>query len=56
MTDKKQLSDYTEGDFLKLVSKIYNAEGETEQEDEKNILEFIRLCEHPAGSDLIFYP
>ena len=56
MTDKKQLSDYTEGDFLKLVSKIYNAEGGTEQEDEKNILEFIRLCEHPAGSDLIFYP
>jgi len=28
----------------------------TESEDIKNILEFKRLTEHPAGSDLIFYP
>ncbi len=28
----------------------------TEEEDINNLIEFKRLCEHPAGSDLIFYP
>lgn len=56
MTGKKEISDYTENEFLGLVRKICNAEGETEQEDVENILEFVRLCEHPSGSDLIFYP
>ncbi|MBV4413706.1 bacteriocin immunity protein [Enterobacteriaceae bacterium YMB-R22] len=56
MNNKKSISDYTEQEFLALVSRIYNAEGESEEEDVNNLLEFERLCEHPDGSDLIYYP
>ncbi|WP_241580492.1 bacteriocin immunity protein [Rosenbergiella nectarea] len=56
MGDKKILSDYTESEFLDLVRKIYNAEGPTEEDDNRRVREFRRLAEHPSGSDLIFYP
>lgn len=56
MNNKKSISDYTEQEFLALVSRIYNAEEETEEEDVNNLLVFERLCEHPDGSDLIYYP
>ncbi len=52
----KNLSHYTESEFLDFVNKIFFVESTTEKEDIKNILEFKRLTEHPAGSDLIFYP
>lgn len=52
----KTITDYTELEFLAFIRKILNAEGETEQEDVENILEFVRLCEQPSGSYLIFYP
>ncbi|QHM77464.1 Colicin-E2 immunity protein [Mixta theicola] len=53
---KKTISDYTEAEFLELVRKICRAEGKTEAEDNKLILEFRRLAEHPEGYNLIFYP
>ena len=56
MNNKKSISDYTEQEFLALVSRIYNAEEESEEEGVNNLLEFERLCEHPDGSDLIYYP
>lgn len=56
MSDKKTLSDYTESEFLDLVRKICNAEGPTEEDDNRRVREFRRLSEHPSGSDLIFYP
>ncbi|NIY46265.1 bacteriocin immunity protein [Cedecea colo] len=56
MNNKKSISDYTEQEFLALVIRIYNAEEESEEEDVNNLLEFERLCEHPDGSDLIYYP
>lgn len=46
----------TEEDFLELVKKICSAEHMTERQHTKAILEFERLCEHPDGSDLIYYP
>ncbi|HCJ6520282.1 TPA: bacteriocin immunity protein [Enterobacter cloacae] len=56
MTVQKTLSDYTENEFLDLVRKIFNAEGPTEENDNRRVREFRRLTEHPSGSDLIFYP
>ncbi|CNC67954.1 bacteriocin immunity protein [Yersinia similis] len=52
----KIICDYTESEFLELVKKLFNVEKTTEEEDINNLIEFKRLCEHPAGSDLIFYP
>ncbi|MTD25535.1 bacteriocin immunity protein [Erwinia sorbitola] len=56
MNNKKSISDYTEQEFLALVMRIYNAEEESEEEGVNNLYEFERLCEHPDGSDLIYYP
>ncbi|VTP61053.1 Microcin-E2 immunity protein [Serratia rubidaea] len=53
---KKRISDYTEAEFLAFVEKLFNVKNTTEEEDIKNIIEFKRLCEHPSGSDLIYYP
>ncbi|WP_225759330.1 bacteriocin immunity protein [Leclercia sp. Marseille-Q4284] len=52
----KNISDYTESEFLEFVRRLCDFANTTESEDIKNILEFNRLTEHPAGSDLIFYP
>lgn len=54
--EKKTISDYTEAEFLAFVKRIFNVQNTTEEEDIKNILEFKRLCEHPSGSDLTYYP
>ena len=53
---KKNISDYTEKEFLGLVRKLFDVENTSEKEDVRNILEFKRLSEHPDGSDLIYYP
>lgn len=50
------LSDYTEEEFLELVRKICNADAPTEKDENRLVREFKRLTQHPAGSDLIFYP
>ena len=52
----KNISDYTESEFLEFFRRLCDFSNKTESEDIKNILEFNRLTEHPAGSDLIFYP
>ena len=50
------ISDYTESEFLEFVKKLFNVENTSEEDDIQNLLKFKRLCEHPAGSDLIYYP
>lgn len=52
----KQISDYTEEEFLDFVRKLFDVDNTTESEDIQNILEFKRLTDHPDGSDLIYYP
>ena len=53
---KKNISDYTETEFLEFVKKICRADGLSEEDDNKLVREFERLTEHPDGSDLIYYP
>lgn len=53
---KKQISDYTEKEFLDFVVSLCDSSSRTEDEDVKMVLEFERLTEHPDGSDLVFYP
>ncbi|MCY1438815.1 Pyocin-S2 immunity protein [compost metagenome] len=50
------LSDMTEVEFLAFVKGIYHDNYATEKAHIAAILEFKKLTEHPAGSDLIFYP
>ncbi|WP_149010410.1 bacteriocin immunity protein, partial [Escherichia coli] len=50
MEIKNSISDYTEAEFLQLVTVIYNADTASEEEQVKLVSEFERLTEHPDGS------
>ena len=51
---KPRFEDYTEAEFIQLVSEICSVEGSEAYQDE--LLEnFIAVTEHPEGSDLIYY-
>lgn len=52
---KKDISDYTETEFKKIIEAIINCEGDEINQD-NNLEHFISITEHPCGSDLIYYP
>ncbi|WP_265495024.1 bacteriocin immunity protein [Providencia heimbachae] len=52
---KNSISDYTEAEFKQLIEAIINCEGNEKTQD-NNLEHFIRITEHPDGSDLIYYP
>ena len=52
---KKRLSDYTEEEFIAALNWFWN-EDITEDEESQFVYQFNELVEHPATSDLIFYP
>jgi hypothetical protein len=61
MTQKQNLAEYTEPEFLALVSDLYEdrtgLEGaELEKHRIDTVLLFEKLTEHPEGSDVIYYP
>ncbi|MDH0624236.1 bacteriocin immunity protein [Pseudomonas chengduensis] len=54
MNLKNSFTEYTEDEFLELIKAIENAKTESERD---HLLEhFITVTEHPAGSDLLYYP
>ncbi|CNJ08062.1 bacteriocin immunity protein [Yersinia bercovieri] len=52
---KDNIDEYTESEFIELTSRIIRDEG-TEDELDSLLESFMRVSEHPSGSDLIFYP
>jgi len=61
MTMKQRLSDYTEPEFLALVSDLYEdrtglSGADLEKHRIETVLLFEKLTEHPDGSDVIYYP
>ncbi|HDL7955631.1 TPA: bacteriocin immunity protein, partial [Yersinia enterocolitica] len=54
--ENKNLSDYTEQEFLSFLKDIYYDAYPSEAEHDEAILRFEELTEHPDGSDLIYYP
>lgn len=55
MKDKK-IEEITEADFLAFVTKICKAAYRTKRQHGEAIYQFNQMCEHPYGSDLIYYP
>lgn len=51
----RTFNDYTENEFVALLQRIISHHG-TEPEVDKLVFHFETVTEHPAGSDLIFYP
>lgn len=61
MTDsllKNSLSDYTEAEFIQLLEELAKEDEEAETDDRADLLllHFKKISQHPAGSDLIYYP
>ncbi len=54
--EKKLLSDFTESEFLDFVTDICKASYKSDQEHLDAVFLFEQLSEHPAGSDLLYYP
>ncbi|MBM3107350.1 bacteriocin immunity protein [Pseudomonas sp. V1] len=52
---KNTISDYTESEFVDLLQRIISHD-DTQPEVDKLVFHFEEVSEHPAGSDLIFYP
>ncbi|WP_110639177.1 bacteriocin immunity protein [Pseudomonas sp. CC120222-01a] len=50
------ISKITEEEFLSFVRKIYAVDYPTDEAHRGAVQEFKRISEHPAGSDLLFYP
>ncbi|MGS7249954.1 bacteriocin immunity protein [Pseudomonas anuradhapurensis] len=58
---KQSLAEYTESEFLELVSDLYEdrtglSGAELEKHRIESVLIFETLTEHPDGSDVIYYP
>ncbi|MDI2594128.1 bacteriocin immunity protein [Pseudomonas sp. 681] len=52
---KSTFSEYTESEFVALLQRIISHDG-TEPDVDELVFHFEEVSEHPAGSDLIFYP
>ncbi|POT54949.1 bacteriocin immunity protein [Citrobacter amalonaticus] len=56
MVTHKEITDFTEAEFLSFVEDICNDTYPSEKAHMAAVAEFERLSEHPSGSDLIYYP
>ena len=53
---KTIISEYTESEFLKLVTDICQVNTFNEDEHSRLVAHFCDVVEHPDCSDLIYYP
>jgi len=54
---KKNLSDYTEAEFLRFMQEIRTANKNASDDVLDPLLDlFCSITEHPDGTDLIYYP
>lgn len=54
---KRNFSDYTEAEFIQFMQELSTAnKGAPDDVLDPLLEEFERITEHPAGSDLIYYP
>ncbi|UCO97340.1 bacteriocin immunity protein [Metapseudomonas lalkuanensis] len=54
---KESLSDYTETEFVQLLEDLFKADAsESDELADVLLLHFRKVSQHPAGSDLIYYP
>ncbi|WP_097302883.1 bacteriocin immunity protein [Pseudomonas chlororaphis] len=55
---KNSFSDYTESEFIELLEELRkeDMEAETDVRADALLLHFKKISQHPAGSDLIYYP
>lgn len=52
----KSIEDITELEFLEFVKKFESGNFSTDSEVDIALDEFVRLSEHPSGTDLLYFP
>ncbi|MGB8922669.1 MAG: bacteriocin immunity protein [Pseudomonas sp.] len=55
---KNSFSEYTEAEFIGLLEELAKEDEEAENDERADqlLLHFKKVSQHPAGSDLIYYP
>ena len=53
---EKTISDYTEAQFIEFLNSVLAANTSPDEILDPLLFEFERLSEHPAGTDLIYWP
>ena len=55
---KKNISDYTEAQFASFIRDIFvaNSSGASDEVMADLLDQFCEIADHPAGTDLIYYP
>ncbi|NDK99590.1 bacteriocin immunity protein [Photorhabdus bodei] len=53
---KSKLEEYTETEFLELISMIFEGKYSSEAEHDAIVNNIVRVSEYPAGTDLLYYP
>ncbi|MHA6128638.1 Colicin immunity protein / pyocin immunity protein [Pseudomonas mohnii] len=53
---KRTISDFTEVEFITFINTVLAANTSPDEILDPLLFEFERLSEHPAGSDLIYWP
>lgn len=58
MNVKSRIDDYTEAEFIGLLEELAVEDEEAENDNRADLLllHFQKISQHPAGSDLIYYP
>jgi hypothetical protein len=56
MLKNKKLEEYTEQEFLEVVRRLSSTAPLSEKQSDDLIHHIVLLSEHPAGTDVIFYP
>ncbi|HBK49511.1 MAG TPA: bacteriocin immunity protein [Pseudomonas sp.] len=61
MTLKEKLEDYTESEFLMLITELYEnppdlSSDQIEERRDFIVSNFRKITEHPEGADVIYYP
>lgn len=55
-TVKSSISEYTEAEFLEIARNVCEVNFDREELADLAVREFVRLSEHPDGTDILFYP
>ncbi|KFF81379.1 bacteriocin immunity protein [Pseudomonas syringae] len=57
---KSKLSDYTEAEFMEILSELFTGVSETREDAEEYVNSLVdhitEVTEHPEKSDLLYYP
>ncbi|CAI8941447.1 Colicin-E7 immunity protein [Pseudomonas sp. IT-P12] len=56
MNVSKSYDQYTESEYLELITKLFQGEYSTEEELDILVHKIVDASEHPNGTDILFYP